>query len=112
MECTIKNENSLLGSIFTSKTDFLHMETLTDKLLVYFGSFRGIDSKQRISCRSVYILNQTYYQHKEEIHSHLDGPCSIQVLREVYTNNNRSIEISILEDASRAVSEQGGTHQQ
>ena len=106
-----KTENGSLGIIFTSRIDFLHVETLTGKVLVHFGSFHEIDSKQRISRRSVYMLNQTYYQHKDEIHSDLDGP--------VY-NNTKSFddtlkevlaitEINLLEGASHAVGELGVT---
>ena len=49
-----KTEIGQLGIIFTGRTNFLHVETLTGKLLVHFGSFREIDSKQRISCHCLH----------------------------------------------------------
>ena len=106
-----RNDNGSLGIIFTCRRDFLLVETLTGKLLVHLGSFREIDSKQGISRRSVNVLNQTYYHHKDLIHSHLDGPVynNAQPFDDTLREMLAIPEIRLLEDVSRAVGELGVT---
>ena len=106
-----RNDNGSLGIIFTCRRDFLLVETLTGKLLVHLGSFREIDSKQGISRRSVNVLNQTYYHHKDLIHSHLDGPVynNTQPFDDTLREMLAIPEIHLLEDVSSAVGELGVT---
>ena len=106
-----RNDNGSLGIIFTCRRDFLLVETLTGKLLVHLDSFREIDSNQGISRRSVNVLNQTYYHHKDLIHSHLDGPVynNTQPFDDTLREMLAIPEIRLLEDVSRAVGELGVT---
>ena len=101
-----KNEDGSLGIKFISRVDFLQITTLDDVVMVYFNSFREVNKRM---ARSLYITDSEYLQHQYVSHSHLDRPVS---------NDSKSIddaikdllgmeEAKLLEDASRAIGEQG-----
>ena len=104
-----KNEDGSLGIIFVCRPGQLQVETLNHvTILLNLSSFHEVDKRM---ARSVRILDGEYLQHKHTAHRHLDR--SVADTTKSFNETIRDLlqieEITLLEDASRAVGERGVT---
>lgn len=101
-----KNEDGSLGIEFVSGEGYLQIKTLSNVTLVKFDSFHEVDRRM---ARSIYMLDGEYLQHKNNAHSHLDRPVgnATKFFNDTLNDLLHLEEITLLEDASRAVGEQG-----
>ena len=103
-----KNEDGSLGIKFVCRIGYLQVKTLNDITIVEFNSYREVDKRM---ARSLYILDGEYLQHKSGAHGHLDRPVGNTTMsfnETIYTLFQLE-EMSLLEDASRAIGERGVT---
>ena len=103
-----KNEDGSLGIRFVCRPGQLQVETLNNVTLVNFSSFYKVDQRM---ARSAHILNAEYLKHKRTAHKHLDRSLgeTTKPFNETISDLLQMEEITLLEDASRAVGEQGVT---
>ena len=103
-----KNEDGSLGIKFECRPGYLQIKTLNDVVLVYFDSYREVDKRL---ARSVYMLDGEYLQHKSNVHGHLDRPVgnATRSFNDTMDDLIQLEETRLLEDASRAIGEQGVT---
>ena len=103
-----KAEDGSLGIKFISRQGFLQIETLTNITLIYFSSFHEVDKRM---ARSIQLLDEEYLQHKHSHHSHLDRSIgnTARSFKDTLNNLLQVEEITLLEDASHAIGDQGVT---
>ena len=105
-----KTEDDSMGIKFTSREDFLQVTTLDDTVMVYANSVHEVNKRM---VRSINVLGSEYVQHLQDDDdgSHLDGLIDNDTIsfNDAVQDLLQMEEVYILEDASRAVGEQGVT---
>ena len=103
-----KNEDETLGIRFISRQDFLDISTLNNVTLVHLDSFREVNKRR---ARSIYLLESEYLQHEDHTLDRLERPVDINTkpFSEVLDHLLGIEEVKLLEAASRAVGDRGGT---
>ena len=104
-----KNEDGSLGIKFVCRQGYLDIKTLDDITVVYFSSYREVDKRM---ARSVYVLDEEYLQHKDSnAHGHLDRPVgnTTKSFNDTLNDLLHLEEMTLLENATRAVGEEGVT---
>lgn len=103
-----ENEDGSFGIRFVCRQGQLEIQTLDNITLLAFNSFDEVNKRM---ARSVHMLDGKYLQHKHTAHRHLDRAIgsTTKPINETLSNLLKMDEISLLEDASRAVGDQGVT---
>ena len=103
-----KNEDNSIGIKFTSRAGYLQISTLNNVTIVYFDSFHEVDKRM---VRSVYMLDGEYLHHESIVHGHLDRPVgnTTKPFNDTITDLLHLEEITLLENATHAVGDQGVT---